>query len=213
MVRIYLEKYDATQRKEKREQEHGLGKELLRMGLKDLYGIGSELNDQPVILKGEHGKPYLKDFPHIHYNISHTDGLVACAIGDRQVGIDVERIRPFRQNILKKVFSEAERHRMEEIPESERSQYFFRIWTLKESYLKAAGLGITVPLTTISFEWKEEASFACSVPGASFHQTMVKGGYVLSVCTLGDEEINFGQNLVFSARAEGLLTGLCFPKP
>lgn len=213
MVRIYLEKYEATQRKEKREQEHGLGKELLRTGLKDLYGMDSELNDQPVILKEEHGKPYLKDFPHIHYNISHTDGLVACAIGDRQVGIDVERIRPFRQNILKKVFSDAERHRMEEIPESERSQYFFRIWTLKESYLKAAGLGITVPLTSISFEWKKEASFACSVPGASFHQTMLKGGYVFSICTLGDEEINFGQNLVFSAGAESLLTGPCFQKP
>jgi 4'-phosphopantetheinyl transferase len=213
MVRIYLERYEAIQGKKKREQEHGLGKELLRIGLKDLYGIGSELQDQPVILKGEHGKPYLKDFPHIHYNISHTDGMVACAIGDRQLGIDVERIRPFRQNIIKKVFSDAERHRMEEIPESERSQYFFRIWTLKESYLKATGLGITVPLTTISFEWKEEASFACSVPGASYHQTMLEGGYVLSICTLGDEEINFGQNLVFSARAESLLNGFCFQKP
>lgn len=203
MVRIYLERYEAPFGKKKRELEHELGKKLLLIGLKDLYGISFESQDQPVIVKGEHGKPYLKDFPHINYNISHTDGLVACGIGDRQLGIDVERIRPFRNTILRKVFSDAEKRHMDEIPESERSQYFFRIWTLKESYLKASGLGITVPLTTISFEWKKEASF---------YQTMLKGDYVLSICTLGDEKINPGQNLVFSAGAESLLTGPCFQK-
>ncbi|CUX69930.1 4'-phosphopantetheinyl transferase sfp [Clostridium sp. C105KSO15] len=204
MVRIYLERYEAPLGKKKRELEHELGKKLLLIGLKDLYGISFESQDQLVIVKGEHGKPYLKDFPHINYNISHTDGLVACGIGDRQLGIDVERIRPFRNTILRKVFSDAEKRHMDEIPESERSQYFFRVWTLKESYLKASGLGITVPLTTISFE--------CSVPDASFYQTMLKGDYVLSICTLGDEKINPGQNLVFSAGAESLLTGPCFQK-
>ena len=203
MVRIYLERYEIPLGKKKRELEHELGKKLLLIGLKDLYGISFESQDQPVIVKGEHGKPYLKDFPHINYNISHTDGLVACGIGDRQLGIDVERIRPFRNTILRKVFSDAEKRHMDEIPESERSQYFFRVWTLKESYLKASGLGITVPLTTISFEWKKEASF---------YQTMLKGDYVLSICTLGDEKINPGQNLVFSAGAESLLTGPCFQK-
>ena len=203
MVRIYLERYEAPFGKKKRELEHELGKKLLLIGLKDLYGISFESQDQPVIVKGEHGKPYLKDFPHINYNISHTDGLVACGIGDRQLGIDVEKVRPFRNTILRKVFSDAEKCHMDEIPESERSQYFFRVWTLKESYLKASGLGITVPLTTISFEWKKEASF---------YQTMLKGDYVLSICTLGDEKINPGQNLVFSAGAESLLTGPCFQK-
>ncbi len=204
MVRIYLERYEAPLGKKKRELEHELGKKLLLIGLKDLYGISFESQDQLVIVKGEHGKPYLKDFPHINYNISHTDGLVACGIGDRQLGIDVERIRPFRNTILRKVFSDAEKRHMDEIPESEHSQYFFRVWTLKESYLKASGLGITVPLTTISFE--------CSVPDVSFYQTMLKGDYVLSICTLGDEKINPGQNLVFSAGAESLLTGPCFLK-
>lgn len=197
MVRIYLEKYEAPLGKKKRELEHELGKKLLLIGLKELYGISSESQDQPVIGNGKHGKPYLKDFPNIHYNISHTDGLVACGIGDRQLGIDVERIRPFRNTILRRVFSDAERRHMDEIPEPERSQYFFRIWTLKESYLKASGLGITVPLTTISFEWNREASYACSVPDASFYQTMLEGDYVLSICTLGDEKLILGRTLFF----------------
>lgn len=213
MIQIYLTRYEAARGKKKWEQEHELGKRLLHMGLKDLYGISSGSQNQPVILKGEHGKPYLKDFPHIRYNISHTDGMVACGIGDRELGIDVERIRPFRQNILRKVFSDAERRRMEEIPEEEYSKYFFRIWTLKESYLKAVGCGITMPLTGISFEWNGEAPPVCSVPGAAFHQTMVEEEYVLSICALGAEKINFGQNLVFSAEGGSPGTGSCFRKP
>lgn len=213
MVRIYLARYETAYGRKKRELEHELGKELLHMGLRDLYGIGPGAQDHPVVLKGEHGKPYLKDFPHIHYNISHTDGMVACGIGDKELGIDVERIRPFRNNILRRVFSDAERLRMEELPEEEHSQYFFRIWTLKESYLKAVGWGITVPLTGISFEWKGDSLPVCSISGASFQQTMVEGEYVLSICALGDEEINFEQNLVFST--EGGISGTepCFRKP
>ncbi len=213
MIQIYMASYEKCHGKKKWEQEHELGKKLLRMGLKDLYGIDLRGPALPVILKGEHGKPYLKDFPNIHYNISHTDGMVACGIGDRELGIDVERIRPFRHNILRKVFSDAERRRMEEIPEEEHSLYFFCIWTLKESYLKAVGCGITRPLTGISFEWKGETPTACGLPGASFYQTMTEGGYVLSVCTLGDEKINFGQNLVFSTQGGSQGTGPCFQKP
>ncbi len=214
MVRIYLARYKTAYGMKKRALEHELGKELLHVGLKDLYGIGLEAQDQPAILKGEHGKPYLEDFPYIHYNISHTDGMAACVIGDRELGIDVERIRPFRENVLRKVFSDSERLRMEELPEEERSQYFFRLWTLKESYLKAMGLGITVPLTSISFEWKKDSPLVCcSISGVSFWQTMVEEECVLSLCALGTEEISFGRNLVFSASNGISGIELCFQKP
>lgn len=198
MVTIYLAQYEAAHGKKKRELEHQLGKKLILKGLEELYGIIPEFQDQLVILEGEHGKPYLGEYPQIHYNISHTDGMVACGIGDRQLGIDVERIRPFHGPILKKVFSGAERRRMEEIRPEEHSEYFFRIWTLKESYVKAAGCGITIPLTDISFEWKEDGTLLCSVPGVSFQQKILKGGYVLSICTFGDDEINFEPGSVSS---------------
>ncbi|ADL05015.1 4'-phosphopantetheinyl transferase family protein [Lacrimispora saccharolytica] len=213
MIRIYLARYEADRGKKKRELEHELGNRLLYMGFKDLYGSVSGSQDQPVILRGEHGKPYLKDFPYIRYNISHTDGMVACGIGERELGIDLERIRPFRHNILRKVFSDAERRRMEDLPEGERSQYFFRIWTLKESYLKAVGCGITIPLTSISFEWKDKSLLSCSEPGVSFYQTLIDEEYVLSLCAMGDEEINFGQNLAFCTEGGSRGTEFCFQKP
>lgn len=195
MIQIYLARYEADHEKGNWKREHELGQKLLSIGLKDLYGICPEAYKELVILKGEHGKPYLKDFPHIHYNISHTDGMVACGIGDKELGIDVERIRPFRHNILRKVFSDAERCRMEQIPEEEHCRYFFQIWTLKESYVKAVGCGITFPLPNVSFEWREGASPVCSIPGTSFQQTLLEGGYVLSVCTLGEEEMKLCKNI------------------
>ncbi|WP_367567468.1 4'-phosphopantetheinyl transferase superfamily protein [Lacrimispora sp.] len=180
MVRIYLAQYEAAHGREKRQTEHLLGKRLLYQGLKEVYGIAPEPENQVVILKGEHGKPYLKDFPHIHYNISHTEGLAACGLGESSLGIDVERIRPFPDRVAERVFSSAEKRRMKELPQEERDSYFFRIWTLKESYVKALGCGITVPLADIS---------AGADPNAFFHQEMLEGGYVLSVCTFEGEEV------------------------
>lgn len=189
MIQVYLKRYEIFQGKKKRELEHRLGDSLLYKGLKDLYGIIPESRSDLTILKGEHGKPYLKEFPHIHYNISHTDGLVVCGIGDRELGIDVERIRPVRGNLLNKVLSDAERKVLKEIPEAGHSEYFFRLWTLKESYVKAVGCGITIPLKDISFTWKGGSIAAASIPEASFQQKMLDGGYVLSICTFGIADI------------------------
>lgn len=178
----------------KRESEHQLGKVLLKKGLKDLYGIQWEDENQLEISVGEHGKPYLKNYPHIHYNITHTNGLVACGIGHKPLGVDVEQIRPFRPSIIKKVFSDVERCCMEKLQDEKHKEYFFRIWTLKESYVKALGCGITIPLTQFSFKWKEDGTLISSIPGAFFHQKILDGGYILSVCTLGDGQIEFVQD-------------------
>ncbi|MEY8353738.1 4'-phosphopantetheinyl transferase superfamily protein [Lachnospiraceae bacterium 54-53] len=193
MVRIYLERYETLEGKKNRGLEHGLGKKLLDQGMKELYGWVPGVETPPVVLKGEHGKPFFKDHPRIHFNISHTDGMVACAIGDRQLGIDVERVRPYPESVPRRVFSEAERRRLEEMPEAERSRYFFRIWTLKESYVKAAGCGLTVPLTEISFDYKSDGTAFCPVPDVFFHQKMLEGEYVLSLCTYGEAEVNFAE--------------------
>lgn len=191
MIQIYKERYEASNRKNHRVLEQQLGRNLLYKGLKDMFGIVIDSKNILMIAQGEHGKPYLKDFPNIHYNISHTDGLAVCAIGNMQLGIDVERIRPFHKSILRKVLSDEERGNLEGLPEEEHSEYFFRLWTLKECYVKAVGCGITIPLTGISFEWKEDGITLSSIPEASFHQNILEGGYVLSICTLGNEDMKF----------------------
>lgn len=107
---------------------------------------------------GEHGRPDLdpnqpglpESLRGLSFNLSHTRGLTALAISrDGAVGVDVERRD--RTNDLERLarvkFAEAERawlaHASDEAAWRDR---FFRVWTLKEAYLKARGVGITVPL-------------------------------------------------------------------
>ena len=54
----------------------------------------------PPISIAEGGKPYFPDYPHIQFNLSHTDGAVVCAVSSPPVGVDLERSRPPADNIL-----------------------------------------------------------------------------------------------------------------
>ena len=190
MIKIYAEEFNLAEGENKRETEHLKGELLLRKGLKIDYGINyDDCNPIPVI-KGVHGKPQLKEYPHIFHNISHTAGLAACAIGDVPMGIDVEEIRPFSDNIIRKVMSEQEKEQFYKLKEEERTAFFFKIWTLKESYVKAGGWGITIPLTEFSFELRPDG-ITCSVPGVQLVQYCLKERYILSLCTLENSEICF----------------------
>ncbi|WP_124066559.1 4'-phosphopantetheinyl transferase superfamily protein [Clostridium sp. E02] len=192
MVWIYLKKYDDLQVKvkQKRDREHQLGTELLLQGLEEQYGMKKPIEPPLSIAKGECGKPYLTDYPHIHYNISHTDGLVVCAIGDDPLGVDVEKIRTHPQEVIRKIMSEQEKQALNQCLEKERDQLFFQIWTLKESYVKAEGCGITVPLAGISFDLSHD-SIVCNKPGVWLEQRILEDRYVLSFCSFKYTELTF----------------------
>lgn len=90
---------------------------------------------------GEHGKPYLTDYPHIHFNISHCQKAIAVVVGDRPVGIDVESFRHFGNGLLDKTMNSAEKAEIlaSEVPE----EVFAAYWTRKEAVFKLIGTGIT----------------------------------------------------------------------
>ena len=96
------------------------------------------------------GKPYFEDLP-VHFNVSHCKKMVACALSaDFSLGIDVENVRNVKENILKKVFSDAEISAYEKC--SNKNKYFFRAWTFKESQAKLTGKGIAQDLRLIDYE-------------------------------------------------------------
>lgn len=194
MIKIYTEEFYLAAGESKRETEHRKGELLLRKGLKKDYGIDYGESDSVPVIKGVHGKPQLKEYPHIFHNISHTAGLAACAIGDVPMGIDVEEIRPFSEKIIRKVMSEQEKEQFYKLKEEERTAFFFKIWTLKESYVKAGGWGITIPLTEFSFELRLDG-ITCSVPGVQLVQYCLKERYILSLCTIEKSEICFDEIL------------------
>ncbi|MDO5418426.1 MAG: 4'-phosphopantetheinyl transferase superfamily protein, partial [Lachnospiraceae bacterium] len=91
------------------------------------------------LAKDEKGKPYLLHHPEIHFNISHGGDMAVCAVGSQALGADVEKIRPARRSIIKKMLTDREKKHLESCREEEIDREFFRFWTLKESYAKALG--------------------------------------------------------------------------
>ena len=97
--------------------------------------------------QGEHGKPYLCDYPQVHFNLSHSGKRVMCVVSAHACGCDVEQVDR-RQKQIDMVIRclAASEQRLAAIS----AVHFCRIWTLKESILKLSGEGIVIPLN--SFE-------------------------------------------------------------
>jgi 4'-phosphopantetheinyl transferase len=107
-----------------------------------------------------HGCPFVDGGPEeLRFNLSNTDGLVACAITlGRDVGIDVEDALHIRDlEIADRFFSTSEAVALRALPESAQPSRFFDYWTLKESYIKACGMGLAIPLGAFSFDLSGES--------------------------------------------------------
>jgi 4'-phosphopantetheinyl transferase len=105
----------------------------------------------------ERGKPALAQTastptagdPPVHFNVSHTRSLALLAFSaDRRVGIDVEFIRPIDnwEDIARRFFSQNELAELRALPPEQRDEGFYTCWTRKESYIKARGEGLHLPL-------------------------------------------------------------------
>jgi 4'-phosphopantetheinyl transferase len=102
----------------------------------------------------EQGRPEITEpvlAPPLGWNASNTNGLVACAVtSDRAIGIDVEHLRPDPPyEIIEHHFTARERAHLCELSPADRARRFIELWTLKEAYVKARGLGLSIPLAGI----------------------------------------------------------------
>lgn len=88
------------------------------------------------------GKPFLPDFPNLHYNISHTHNMVVVAVGDHVMGVDIEAISAARMAIAKRFFSKLELEMLKHCKKRYLDTLFFELWTARESFAKATGTGI-----------------------------------------------------------------------
>ena len=116
--------------------------ELLR-GLRERFDI----NEMPAFAYKEHGKPYLKEHPDIHFSISHCKEAVGCFVSNRPCGLDIERIRTAKPDLVRHTMSpeEAESIFSNAFPDVA----FTRIWTQKEAVLKLKGTGIVDDLHSV----------------------------------------------------------------
>ena len=116
---------------------------LLVYGLKKEYGIFEEL----TFGFRENEKPYLRNYPEIFFNISHCKYGVVCAISPKEVGIDIEGIESYDDEVAKYISNEEEYNKL--IHSKNPRVEFCKLWTVKESVLKFTGEGICTDLKSV----------------------------------------------------------------
>ncbi len=134
-------------------QEFVRGRALVRTALSACAGVAP---GRWRFALGAHGKPEVAQptaWRHLQFNLSHSHGLIACAVTRRQrIGIDVESHRRAVdcEELARTTFSPSEVESMMALPAPARRRRFFDCWVLKESYIKARGLGLQLPLDQFS---------------------------------------------------------------
>lgn len=104
----------------------------------------------------KNGKPFLVNKPHIFFNISHSNDLVACSVSNKPIGIDIEKIEDGDIESMITVLHENEKKSISSKSSyNEKKDLFYKIWTLKEAFSKKIGLGLFYPLNEYYFSFSD----------------------------------------------------------
>ncbi len=136
----------------------------------------------PECRREERGKPYIPGCP-VHFSLSHSGAWALCALGAAPLGADIQLAAPPRRDIASRFFTPGERRRIASAPDA--AEEFIRVWCAKESYIKAVGLGLALPLD--SFEVAPEGVYSggALLPYSLWEARL--GGYIAAVCAPAGE--------------------------
>ncbi|WP_033716522.1 4'-phosphopantetheinyl transferase family protein [Bacillus mycoides] len=153
-------------------------------------------NEEIKFIYNEYGKPFVQKFSDFHFNISHSGEWVVCATANSNVGIDIERVSDIEAlKLANEFFSEEEFYDLSNMNSDEQINYFFDLWTLKESYIKTIGKGLYIPLN--SFSIKKESRTLISYKNIPkdfyFRQYSIEPNYKISACATREE---FPQDII-----------------
>ena len=137
----------------------------------------------------EFGKPFFEFIKDVHFNISHSGDWVVCGISRQPIGVDVEEIGEIPADVTGRYFTSEE---VEQIPAgrgAESEKRFYQIWTLKESYIKMEGQGLSIPLDSFSIQISEKNSIGVKIRGEESKSHYFRSYYpdqthILSACSL-----------------------------
>lgn len=158
-----------------------LGAGILLACILPIYGENPE-----KITYGPEGKPQVEN---VHFNLSHSGDLVICAIGEKAVGCDIEKVGEEPEGVAKSFFHRNEAEYLQRFRGPERSEMFYRFWTWKESYVKMTGEGMKLSLQ--DFEILPEGERIRVRRGDEILPCHMKeyniSGYKVSVCAEEEE--------------------------
>jgi 4'-phosphopantetheinyl transferase len=166
--------------------------------------LGARMCVPPAHLQfvyGRFGKPSLNESD-LRFNVSHARcmGMIAITRG-REVGCDIERIDPlFADSIPEQFFSPYEVSSLRALPESDQCGAFFRCWTRKEAFMKACGLGMSLPLDSfdVTIAPHQPAALLRGADGWSLHSVDAPPGYAAALVTADQPGITMPTNSLMS---------------
>lgn len=167
---------------------------LLRFIVASLLG---KQNNSICFGKNEYGKPFLIGVKDFHFNLSHSGDWVVCAVDNMPVGIDVEKIRDIDLNLSERFFTKDEHNYLASMDGYTRKETFFELWTLKESYIKADGRGLAIPLNSFSFSFEGGNILfkaLSSIEEYYFKQYDIAPHYKMAVCS---RNTNFPKEITY----------------
>jgi len=127
--------------------------------------------------KNDYGKPLYKENKGIHFNLSHSGDWCVCAFSQFPIGIDIEQMEPLDIQWTEHFFHPDEIQRLKQLPEHQQREYFYKLWTMKESYLKAIGCGLS--------QWSKELTETYIGEQTSSYQHFIfNENYMISICEL-----------------------------
>lgn len=142
---------------------------LVRYALAERFGM----NHYTIsFLRTDNGKPFLANSD-VHFNMSHSGDWVVCAVGLSEIGIDVERMRQTDNRDMHVFFAKSESELLNRAKPYAQADLFYRLWTLKESYVKYCGTGLRHPFSDFAVDFRPD------------------GGAKLTRATVGDTNVAF----------------------
>jgi len=150
-----------------------------------------------VFTENSYGRPEIDNaeakLMQLSFNISHTHSLIVLGITkDRELGVDVENVcaRQVSIDIANRFFAPEEVSALNKVPTPQQQDRFFEYWTFKESYIKARGMGLSIPLDKFSFHFPHEhvvalatqPELADDAAGWQFWQFRPTSEYLVAVC-------------------------------
>lgn len=172
---------------------------LIRHVIKNKLGLN---NEEIRFVRNEYGKPRLIGRRDFYFNLSHSGDWAVCVVDTKSVGIDIEKIDYKNPKIVPEILSPVESDIYKKLGTKEGVTFFYDIWTRKESYIKALGIGLNTPLDdlTVCPKFKSEDDiFSLTIENVInseyfFKQYFVDSDYFMTVCAM---DKNFAKKVEF----------------
>lgn len=160
--------------------------------MRSLYGklmLKNILNIDKIQLKyNKWGKPELINNSGIHFNISHSGEWVVVGISAKPIGVDIQKVEEIHLSLAESSFSKRENEYMLSLPNNERKNAFFMLWTLKEAFIKAKGVGLYMPLDSFTIEIVNDKPVLYNNKNEKCQLSVerVERDYFMATCTLDE---------------------------